>query len=152
MPTHQSVPAAPRADKARFQKILAVKSYRPGHRTVLYGRAGALDSQILCPLRPNFPRLATLPPLRRRRRAHAPTRTRAPARRAVARRRQHAAARHRVRSRHDEPYDDEQLELGRVERVGRALWPEKAAAALRHGGGRRDQLGDIHLGERRRAR
>ena len=79
------------------------------------------------------------------------TRTRAPARRVVARRRQHAAARRRVRSRHGEPYDDEQLELGRVERVGRALWPEKAAAALRHGGGRRDQLGDIHLGERRRA-
>ena len=69
---------------------------------------------------------AMLPPLRRRRRAHAPTRTRAPARRAVARRRQHAAARHRVRSRHGEPYDDEQLELARVERVGRALWPEKS--------------------------
>ena len=79
------------------------------------------------------------------------TRTRAPARRVVARRRQHAAARRRVRSRHGELYDDEQLELGRVERVGRALWPEKAAAALRHGGGRRDQLGDIQLGERRRA-
>ena len=126
MPTHQAVPAAPRADKARFQKILAVKSYRPGHRTVLYGRAGAPDSQILCPLRPNFPRLATLPPLHRRRRAHTRTRTRAPARRAVARRRQHAAARHRVRSRHGEPYDDEQLELARVERVGRALWPEKS--------------------------
>ena len=65
-------------------------------------------------------------PRGRRRRAHAPTRTRAPARRAVARRRQHAAARHRVRSRHGEPYDDEQLELARVERVGRALWPEKS--------------------------
>ena len=71
------------------------------------------------------------PPRGRRRRAHTRTRTRAPARRAVARRPQDAAARRRARSQRDEPYGDEQHELGRVEHVGRALRPEKVAATLR---------------------
>ena len=89
-------------------------------------------------------------PRGRRRRAHTRTRTRAPARRAVARRPQDAAARRRARSQRDEPHGDEQHELGRVEHVGRRSGPRKwPPHCVRRG--RRDQLGDIHLGERRRA-
>ena len=94
--------------------------------------------------------LAAPRPRRRRRRAaaagaHTRTRTRAPARR-VARRSTPPPPR---ASQRDELYGDEQHELGRVEHVGRALRPSSGRPrGVRR---RRDQLGDIHLGERRRA-
>ena len=51
-----------RANKGRFRKILARKPYLPGHRPVLYRRAGVPTGQILCPPRLNSPRLAATSP------------------------------------------------------------------------------------------
>ena len=122
----------------------------PPHRAESDRAAAAAPAPPIAGTDRRLPPLLRLPPRPRRgcrRRAYTRTRTRAPARAPA--RGFETAARRRARSRRNEPNGDEQLELG-AEHVGRKAgprkWPPQRWAPP---GG--DQLGDIHLGDRRRA-